>query len=333
MMVKNNMTKLLKKVALSILLLVYSTFAFVQATFAWISIATQNTLEGMKMELASDSGIEVSLNGKDFYPNISGADLKKEVGNLVNLTHITSTDGINFSKDFFSPKVAVGNKDYITFTLWFRTTLPTTKYLFLIDNINDKVTYDEALIKNFDGTYVVSEGTTWVSTATFDNGDNIVKIGESGKYHASDAIRISFVEENVDKNLLNDEDLRKDLKVKIYDPSEDESRGYGVEIGSYNLMKTINGNVISLPTSKPNTVYSLSEFKNPYQAYNDSSLVSSFIEGKEINGVSYWYTKITINIWLEGWDADCFDAIFEDKVLIHLKFRGSNLVSNQIYKG
>ncbi|MCK9199448.1 MAG: hypothetical protein M0P49_07585, partial [Bacilli bacterium] len=38
---------------------------------------------------------------------------------------------------------------------------------------------------------------------------------------------------------------------------------------------------------------------------------------------SDWYAeKLTVNIWLEGWDADCFDVLFNDTVTINMVFKG-----------
>ena len=121
----------MRKLLVSILLLIYSAFAFMQATFAWISLSTQNTLDGMEMTVTMESGMEISLDGENFYPQISEQMLRREIGNIIKLDSITSIDGISFQKNYAGNAVfAVGNKDYITFDLWFRTSIPTTKYLY-----------------------------------------------------------------------------------------------------------------------------------------------------------------------------------------------------------
>ena len=34
----------------------------------------------------------------------------------------------------------------------------------------------------------------------------------------------------------------------------------------------------------------------------------------------YYLGNATLNIWIEGWDADAFDAILGDQILIQLEF-------------
>jgi len=319
----------MKKVFISIFLLLYSIFAFSQATFAWISLSTKNTLDGMDMTATTESGMEVSLDGVNFSTEITADMIRREIGNIIRLDDITSLDGINFQKDLKdNSTIAVGNKDYITFTLWFRTSLPTTKYLYLVDNISSDLNYELAKEQTLDGTYVVSKGTEWINDREFDNGNGIVEIGTKDIYYAANAIRISFVEKAVEDSLLGTEDLREDLISKIYDPSENETRGYGKEIGAVSYYKAKSGDdSISLPTIIPSTIYSLTTFKNPYEAMDNTSQIATFQKGEAIEGISYLYAKVNINIWLEGWDADCLNAVYNDLVLVQLKFRGARLAS------
>ncbi|HQB96157.1 MAG TPA: hypothetical protein PK554_05930, partial [Bacilli bacterium] len=197
----------MRKLLVSILLLIYSAFAFMQATFAWISLSTQNTLDGMEMTVTMESGMEISLDGENFYPQISEQMLRREIGNIIKLDSITSIDGISFQKNYIGNAVfAVGNKDYITFDLWFRTSIPTTKYLYLVENVNSTLNYDLVQEKSFDGTYVVSKGVEWVNQSDFDNGDEIILAGTRKTYYAAEAMRMSFVEKRVEASLLGQDD-------------------------------------------------------------------------------------------------------------------------------
>ncbi len=319
----------MRKLLVSILLLIYSAFAFMQATFAWISLSTQNTLDGMEMTVTMESGMEISLDGENFYPQISEQMLRREIGNIIKLDSITSIDGISFQKNYAGNAVfAVGNKDYITFDLWFRTSIPTTKYLYLVENVNSTLNYDLVQEKSFDGTYVVSKGVEWVNQSDFDNGDGIILAGTRKTYYAAEAMRMSFVEKRVEASLLGQDDERTDLITKIYDPSENEARSFGKEYGFYSYYLAQHGeNSLKLPTVYPDTIYHLTTFKNPYEAFNNTSQIAAFQKGVTVDGVSYLYAKVRVNIWLEGWDADCIDAIFADSVMMQLKFRGARLAS------
>lgn len=319
----------MRKLLISILLLIYSVFAFVQATFAWISLSTQNTLDGMEMTVTMESGMEISLDGENFYDQITEEMLRKEIGNIIKLDSITSMDGISFQKNYIGDEeFAVGNKDYVTFHLWFRTSIPTTKYLYVVENINSTLNYDLVQEQNFDGTYVVSKGVEWVNQSDFDNGDEIILAGTRKRYYAAEAMRMSFIEERVEASLLGQDDERTDLSTKIYDPSENESRGFGKEYGAYSYYLARQGeNSLALPTIYPEVIYNLTTFKNPYEAWNNTSQIATFQKGLTIDGIGYLYAKVKVNIWLEGWDADCIDAIFDDNLMMQLKFRGARLAT------
>jgi hypothetical protein len=49
---------------------------------------------------------------------------------------------------------------------------------------------------------------------------------------------------------------------------------------------------------------------------------------KDDKNQTYYVGKVTMNIWLEGWDADCFDAILDDVIRIQLKFRAGKSITN-----
>lgn len=51
------------------------------------------------------------------------------------------------------------------------------------------------------------------------------------------------------------------------------------------------------------------------------SAVTEVIGGENV--VTGYKGTLTIRIWLEGWDGDCFDSIFEDVLNVYLQFAGS----------
>ena len=152
------------------------------------------------------------------------------------------------------------------------------------------------------------------------NKELIQKIAnETHTYYAQDAMRIGIKELNVDLAPLKTEDNRTDLKKFIYDPSEDEDRGFGEIYGQYDILKQRVDSSILPPTNKPNTIYQLSSMQYNYYAVNNNSHCGDFQQGSD----GYLYAKINVTIWCEGWDADCLDGILRDNVLMQLYFRGA----------
>jgi hypothetical protein len=72
----------------------------------------------------------------------------------------------------------------------------------------------------------------------------------------------------------------------------------------------------------------LTEFDptNPYIALDDDSQVATMVATEYVNedGKPIYRAKVRINIWIEGWDADAFDSVENDRVLIQLQFKVAN---------
>ena len=90
-------------------------------------------------------------------------------------------------------------------------------------------------------------------------------------------------------------------------------------IGAYDYYKNYNDVTLPLPPIYPNTKYKLSTLLSNGKMDNDDSKIATFRLGKE-NNTMYKYASIKVSIWLEGWDADCFDSILGDEAIIQLKF-------------
>ena len=56
---------------------------------------------------------------------------------------------------------------------------------------------------------------------------------------------------------------------------------------------------------------------------NDNSKIMTLIttDKTDEDDRTYYEGKVTIRIWLEGWDADMFDGVFRDNLKIQLMFK------------
>ncbi|MDO9628830.1 MAG: hypothetical protein Q7I99_02925 [Acholeplasmataceae bacterium] len=317
--------KNLRKIYISILSMTFIMLIFSTVTYAWITMSTINNIEGLSLTATTASELEISLDGITFGNQIDSSIIEVYFGNPT-LKDVTSKDGVEFTRGGLRDYgLAVPNEDYMTFELWFRTT-KREHGLYLINNVSPTVMYDTTA----KGTYVVSRGRSWESNVDFLNGNQIGEMvykGDVNFYYASQAVRIS-VEEL--KDLDNELDLRidEDLKVFIYDPSENEVRGYGKPYGAYSYFAQRTGLFVEIPSDVPNTSYRLTEMDpmNPYQALDNDSLLAVLQETTNQNqaGKTYYQGKVRINIWIEGWDADAFDSIILDRIKMQLEFKIAN---------
>lgn len=298
---------------------------FGTVTYAWITMSTINNIEGLSLTATTASELEISLDGINFGNHIDSDIIEVYFGNPA-LKDVTSRNGVDFIRGGLTEYGdAVPNQDYMSFELWFRTTR-SEHGLYLFNNVSPTVMYDTTA----KGTYIVSRGRSWESNVDFLNGNDVgdmVYEGDVNFYYASQAVRIS-VEEIIDEDNILDVRNKEDLGVFIYDPSEDESRGYGKPYGAYSYFAQHTGVFIQIPTEIPPTSYRLSEMDpmNPYQALDNTSLIAVLQESNlsTPEGKVYYQGKVRVNIWIEGWDADAFDSIIKDRIKMQLEFKIAN---------
>lgn len=322
------------KLMLSIFSLVFFFSIFGTVTYAWFSLHKLNQLSNLRVDLITGDEFQISIDGINFYKELKTEEIERYIGRRARLTDVTSLDGKVFQFGILKEDQGIpqANQDYLSFPLYFRTTLKQ-HYVYLVDNVSGLVQYD--MVR--DGTYVVSKGVLWNVDTSFQNGpdpkNDVVSAGQRMTMYASEAIRIGFVEEKVEWNTL---DIRNsnELSHKIFDLTGNQERGYGLPYGGISYYNTKHRIQLSPPEEKPKTIYQLSEFDDDYNPYIPLSRNSEILEMVKTNqfdekGNPYYVGKVTVNIWLEGWDADCFNAIYTDSLRIKLKFRSGNPLSNQ----
>lgn len=313
-----------KKVLISILIFLGVGLIFGSATYAWITLATINNIEGLSLTASSGDELQISIDGINYANSLPMESLITNPDGIL-LYDVTSLDGINFQTGGLREVgEAVVNEHYLSFDVWFRTSRHEHD-VYLYNHISEEMTYDS---ENLIGTYVVSKGVSWRSPHQFFNGPEIADVVETGEidtYYADQAIRIS-INELIDDTNPNDLREPEELRNFMFDPSGNPERGYGASFGqfSYFFQRTLI--YVNLPTETQTVSYRLSEMDpyNPYQALDNESLVATLQQTELIDETRdrpYYQGKIRINIWIEGWDADAFDAVDKDLIKIQLQFK------------
>ncbi|MFA6801226.1 MAG: hypothetical protein WCR19_03860 [Acholeplasmataceae bacterium] len=317
---------IIKKFYISILTVILLVLTFGTVTFAWISLSTVNNIEGLSLSATSGEELQISLDGVEFTNNLTNEQLESLFSNIT-LNEITSIDGKIFSAGGSRKSNDINDeRDYLQFDIWFRTT-EDVHQVYVINNQSDEVAFDTSST----GTYIVSRGVNWRSDRTFTYGSNgeIVEVGDEAIYYASDAVRLSFVELQDDLNVL-DQREEDDLISWIFDPSGDAERGYGTSYGAYSYFTEKTRNYILLPTTVQPVKYDLTipDPRNPYQALDNESMVAVLQDTGLVteDELPIYQGKIRITLWVEGWDADAFDAIDGDRLKIQLQFKLLNPV-------
>ena len=311
-------TKIYKKLILTLGVFIFACASLITTTFAWFSIAQDATVGDLSMSINGGVELLVSLDGINFSDNLKTEELQKHLGENLALTNVTTTDLVTYHSSYSYDQLSLANKDYITFDLWFKTNDDMCNGLFLTNNLTPVYNYETATNESLRGTYCFSKGVEYKNSVDFQYSENELRTANTtATYYAADAMRIGIKELNVDVVELKEEDKREELQKFIYDPSEDEERGFGSIYGALDLLKKRLDDKITPPVNKPDTKYQLSMMEYNYYATSNNSYCATFQEGTD----GSFYAKVNISIWCEGWDADCLDGILNDHVLMQLYFR------------
>lgn len=313
---------LFKKINASIISLLIAILLFGTVTYAWLTMSIINHIDQMSITATGGQELEISFDGVNYDHDIP-LDALSDLLENIELDDVTSYDGIEFIRGGTKkPVSAIKNIDYVSFDLYFRTTRPE-RYVYLVNNVNHKVLYDTSV----PGTYVVSRGVSWKPKIDyFDNIERseLITTEMMRTYYAKDSIRMSFIEKKL-SHPIQDERPLESLKTVIYDPSENELRSYQLGMGAHDYYEKVTGNILQPIRPFPDVIYQLSSFHelNPYQAIDDASNILELQPTGTYDGLDrpYFAGRVTVNIWVEGWDPDSFDCILEDRLKIQLQFK------------
>jgi len=337
------MTKITRKLFLSVLTVAFALVTLGATTFAWFTLNTTAEVQTINANLTAGTGIEISLNNSVYKNSITNAELETFIGTALStykFDDLTSQNGIIIT-EMDNTTVVHTSRRYLEFDLWFRS--PT----------------QGARVYLLTGTQTASVGVNWTSDASFTytgrgvSGVTAINAGDSIEIYAADCLRISF--EEFEASTTDFSFTSKDsAQVYEFDPyfSEETSRvGENARLGTtivttsgmvpyYNQKSdndiptaTIN-DTVTLPgedgtgatlLDQDNLVpqANLSPSEGDVLADDESVAVPLMTLSKkksETDVFYYGYTKV--RIWIEGWDPDCFNAILGKSFSVDLKFGG-----------
>lgn len=334
------MKKATKKLLISAMILVVAVSLAATSTFAWFTMNNEPQVEGFDVNVTTLDGLYISLSPEGaadpsatakgqpgtFKSYVTADEVLAAIKaynsgvfteggsgvNLLDLTHATTADGATFSQNDFAT-TSDDTTTHYTFRLYFYS---NSNYKVQL-NVTD--VYEEGVQQ---GSIVSSEAApdqlpikAWKEIAlnTGTSGfyahelgdatdDNNIAIGTDIVAAAKDAARISF----------ND-----GTTVNFWDPNP--TTGY-----TDNIEGNIAWDYYKFVSNEAETVFTIAQTNSliftgtPLTQSTD--LVTLTEEGNGYNGY------LDISIWLEGWDANCFNSILKDKLTIALQFIGENII-------
>lgn len=307
------MKKAGRKLIVSVFVLVVAMSLAVTSTFAWFTMTNTPSVDGFNVNVTTSEGLLISLTGADgtYKSRFTKSEIEAAIG-TVYLSPVTSTDGIAM-KDLAGQTAATSS--YVSFDLhFFSSTLQSVKLnstgnsVTSVKNPSTDVDFAKAW-KTIDASLYSND----VNLLNPSNGvvdeDGEIKTGADIIAKAQNAVRISFVNgasavtwyPNIDKGF--------NLDYNFLQLSEGfEPKNLGLEYFNH------VSDTAYLATSFPE-IFSTSWYDGTYIADNTLITLAPAAGGG-------FKATLTIKIWIEGYDGDCFDSIMDDILTIALKFQG-----------
>lgn len=309
------MSTLSKKLFISVLTLIVTVGAFAATTFAWFTLGNTATVGTFTGDVTAGEGLEVRLEGGAWTNYISASEIQDyidDVYEFVAFNAITSEDGISFTKlvigDTSLAMVTVSDPEYISIPLEFRSA--TTGIVHL-----------SSVILNDNGTSWSNDGREFTDANgntinAFDHEDGAGSVTE----HVSNAVRVSIVDNNAAD--------AEDYTAKVFEQTtavNDNVVGMGTNVlGAHSFFKsryTGNNDVINayddlFAAAEPAATVQLDAVSSDL-AENPNPVVNLSTEAT--NG--YHTASVIINVWIEGWDANTYNALFNQILQVSLAFK------------
>ncbi len=310
-----------KKLLISIMILAVAVSLAATSTYAWFTMNNEPELNGFDVNVTTQDGLYISLTpATDTDPSLATAGLagtfksyvtKDEItaailaynngqfateGELKALSHATTANGNTFTVPAGIDTVA-GDTTHYTFRLYFYS---NNEYQVALKASESAVTSvagttpDVAAWKEI----VLNSKTAgfYAHKNNADTDDKNIATGSAIAVDAKDTVRISFHQGT-------------SATLGVWDPNATE--GYtnnttgNIALDYYNW---VNGTTVAA-----GTIYATDSISTDTQ-------VLTTLTGTTDAGYNGY---MDISLWLEGWDANCFNSILADTITTALKFIGT----------
>lgn len=326
---------------MGVLSLLLVAVTFTTTTYAWFKINSNANVDGFEFQVSGGEGFQVSVDGHNYYRDLSLRQIQKAIlvkykgftineneeliqdGEAVNDSQIeslireiqllprTSTNGFDIY-DNYNARALPTDGSYVEFDVYFKTnsteTMDELKYdIFLSGKeilLNDGSTVAP--------TSITSEVTNVSLKAKMITGDRSLNPKDTIEVYSANAMRMS-IQDNTSAT----------PQATIYElPNERDLGSYATDYngGDSNLDRLYNADKNAMftyynnlrPSAKLNKMRYEEKPETIRSLDGDIPRVTRIQSGEEAK-------VVTFRLWLEGWDADCFDGL-DKSISVKLSF-------------
>ncbi len=303
---KKNLTK---KLMLSVLTLAFAVVSLGASTFAWFTFSNTAKVDAFSANVKGAEGIQIAVATKDvaegsdafkaleWYSGVLPTDAIKTAMGSVTFNAVTTADGLNYycldSADGTASNSA--STGYVKFNVWIKSAEA------------GKLSVNQVVIENGNvvGESIVIPG--YDVDATFPlaaNPSQNASAGENWKFDVASAARVALFLGQAQDDSDN---------TKVYEASEvaadyasknaGNSSGHVIDAGAAKYYNT--------KTEKQLDYGSTVELEAIDCATAASDLLSIQLTGADT-------VCLSVYVWIEGWDGECLNAIFSQKLSVSL---------------
>lgn len=334
------MKKIRRKLVLLSTTIMMLLIALTSTTYAFIVLNDEANISQTDFEIASQDGLLLSLDGKNFYQDLSYEQIAKAIIEAQGGTYSKDNDrvldnfslsGVSLAMDgasialdnklpSFVKDVLVAKEDNLAQdTLWY-------EHAYEQADANSYITFDiwakvmtnaveASEMKNYelyftDRTAITGKGHEVTLVNSLQTADKSYKFGETILVNPADAMRIAVVNEGA---------------VTVFEPnaglgSAAVSGRTGVNDPTTNAMLTYYNN--THPLSPMEAAQENAQFDTVKDKLTETVLGAftyTHVDGQDLND-NYNVVKLTVMIYLDGWDADYFMGINTSELQVKLGF-------------
>lgn len=335
------MIKIKRKLILSLLLLALTIITATSTTYAWFSKNRNAWVDDFELQIENVEGMLISVDGKNFSSSISNEELIKAIVaknkgisisdvdmntlkddfTKIHLSSVTTKDLVSFNTidqsnvlDGYYGLKEASKDSYLEFDLYFRIVSnigQTTKDIQYLSIASDSVITSEAKAVNLVNSLNAAGFNYTSGDSIAVNPANAVRLGV--KVHENEKAIIYEPNLGLGSYAIEgyDDETKEDYNIK-YDPTKNAMLTY------FNNMNEVK----LAPLSNED-----SEIYTNAKTFEDNTVISTFVANSE--KTSYNDIKITVSIWLEGYDADYFVGVSVKNIKVYLNFEKQEEVTHE----
>lgn len=310
------MLNLRKKLLVSVFTLMIAVVAVATTTYAWFTMGTTTNVSNIGMGVQSAEGLMIrveSVNGEGY----SDGDSLYEWRTAVDLSTVfTSTNTllkpVSMANRLSAPTGTVANKLYslgfdasnaVTYKEATGGYIEITFGFYSMTALNVRF---ETITPKTVGSYSFTTPVAYAGSGDF--GEDTYNKGDAiTNARLANAIRIATTTGGSDYSIIN---------PLAYDSGEKEYGTWGgAALSFFNVTNSIE--ITSTPA----------EYNYDITGVDQAAAIAA-LQAKTLTTLSGidsgagYFGSVTVLIWLEGWDADCFNPVILDKANLNFQFTG-----------